>query len=191
MRFFKDFFDGEHANERYKRLYRNRLGDIEAIEAGNVEAATSYFCKSRARLMQIAKFNTWDTRGADKEAQKVAIDMIMANPYAHLRTSIVFAWREIWSFGNNSPIEPAAGGLTSMFLNFICICSLLLMGILALLKGKFELLAFSMLPIGIFLFHALATHAIPRYSAPLIPIAIIAMLICIAALLRKIQTKLH
>jgi len=184
---FKQAFHGDGAATRYARLYRNRPGDVEAIEAGNVDAATSYFCKSRAFLKKLAKKDGLDAKGADLQAEKIAKHMIKNDLAKHLKTTPVFAWRQLWSFGNTNPVQPSAGGIFAVIINFACFFALLAMPLIAIIRKQPEWFLFSIFPFGMFWFHALLSHAIPRYSAPLIPTAIIALILLAQALIKRLN----
>jgi hypothetical protein len=186
MQLFKDFSHGEQAATRYARLYRNNsLADIEASESGDVDKAVSFFCKSRALIKKIAMHEGLDAKGADNKAEKLAMQMIKQDIYKHIKTTPLFAWRQLWSFGSISPTQPESGGVLAFGINLLSFTILLLMPLIALLRKKPEWLVFSLFPLGVFWFHALLSHAIPRYSAPLIPIAIISLLLLMHTLIRK------
>ena len=187
--FFRSALHGEQSATRYARLYRNRPGDVEAIEAGNVDAATSYFCKSRALLKKLAKDEGLDARGADLQAEKIAKQMIKNDLANHFKTTPVFAWRQLWSFGNTNPVQPSAGSIFAVIVNFACFFALLAMPLIAIIRKQPAWFLFSLFPFGMFWFHALLSHAIPRYSAPLIPSAIIALILLSRVLIKKFYKK--
>lgn len=178
---FRSYLHGEEAADRYARLFRNRPGDIEAIEAGDVDAATSFFCKSRAWCIKLGEGGELDGRDVDRRAQKIALGMIKAEPAKHLLTTIPFAWRQIWSFGNTNPLQPGGGSAFAVAANLISFAVFLALPLIALTRRRADWLAFSLFGFGLFWFHALLTHAIPRYSAPLIPLAVLSVLLLVHA----------
>lgn len=181
---YRKTMHGEQSATRYARLYRNRPGDVEAIESGNVDAATSYFCKSRALLKKLAKEQGLDAKGADLQAEKIAKQMIKKDFAKHLKTTPIFAWRQIWSFGNTNPVQPSAGSIFTAIINFASFVALLALPLIAILRKQPVWFLFSLFPFGFFWFHALFSHAIPRYSAPLIPTSIIALILLLCAFIK-------
>ncbi len=185
---------GFHAEDlqpggRYERLRRSPPGEPEIVKLGDVEGAVSYFGKAKA--MRIRLENQMAAAGlpeseADRVLQEKAWDMIMGAPAKHLATTIPFAWRGLWSFPVRS--VAAAGA------NLLAFVALLALPFLAPWRKRPDWFAFSLMAVGMFWFYALLTHFIPRYSEPMIPLALLAALVLAQALLgpagRGIRSRL-
>lgn len=166
---------------KYIRLIRDQPGDDEAAQAGDVEKAISYFAKTKAIKNKMEMELPREERTAarvDGLAQKLAMDMIKADPAKHLLTTITFAWRGLWSFNGSSNIVTAIA-------NFLFFVVFSFFPVLAWLRGRPEWLAFSLFGFGMFWFYALLSHFIPRYSDPLIPLAILSGLLLVHDLISQ------
>ena len=179
---------GRNVGVEFARLYRSRPGDNEAAERGDLEAATSYFHKAIAYQNRLKLAGVEDV---DREVKSEAMRLIVADPISHLKLTITFAWRGIWSFGHPDPIQPSSGSGLASILNFGAFLSLLLLPVLAFVAKRQDWLAFSLLGGGLFWFYALLTHFIPRYSAPMIPLAVIAMIVLLVSLWGRQAPKLN
>lgn len=128
----------------------------------------------------------------DENNKKKGLEKIKNSPLEHIQSAVILAWRGMWSFsGKSHPPESyslyhVGNFLPNVIVNFFCFLSLLLMPLVSLVKKNYELFAFSMFGVGYFWIYALFSHFIPRYSAPLIPITIIATLV----VLQKFSQKL-
>ncbi len=105
--------------------------------------------------------------------RKQAEDLIAAAPGRHLATTLPFAWRGLWPF----PFLDRSGAryLFLVAADFLAFVTFLALPLLALRRRRADWLAFSLLGVGFFWFHALATHFIPRYSVPLVPLAVVSV----------------
>lgn len=166
---------------RYVRLIRSQPEDKLAVARGDHEMAVSYF--SKASVMLLEKRNEFFAQGlparlVDNWAQREALQLIRLAPGKHLSTTPLFAWRGLWSFYGSSLLSVVAANLFSfsIFLTF---------PIIAIYCRRPDWFAFSIFGLGFMLFHAFLTHFIPRYSAPLIPLAILSVLILLHALLGR------
>lgn len=161
-----------------QRLYRSRPGDAKAAEIGNVDGTISFFHKAVAYSRLQMKLHPED---ADKRVKDHAMSLIKSDLPAHLKTMPLYTWRGIWSFGIPDPVQSYCGGMSGVVLNLCCFISFLLFPVYAWLSKKPDLLIFITVPWGLFWFYATFSHFIPRYSAPMIPFAVIAFLLLVQA----------
>jgi hypothetical protein len=142
--------------------------DLEAEKAGRPDDAISFYRAARAERVRFTKFFAEQgvehpSNRADAELQRQAISQIIADPLQHLKTSLVFMWRGVPSF-NDIVLTPLA------------LLSLFTMAATGLLRRNAVMLGISLLPAGAFLFYALTSYFEPRYSAPLVPNFILALI---------------
>ena len=180
---------------KLQRLSRVFPEDIEARKRGDELGAIAYYIQATTHANNIQAYylkmisNPTQARLlADKQIKQEAIAMIKSDIPAHLKSTLVFAWRGAWP-GNTIDGRHHPGGFKppiwkewSPFLGLICMISLT---IYALRKKETILLLLTLVPIGHFSFHALATHFIPRYSDSLVPIWIICLVFVIAGIFKK------
>ncbi len=181
---------GFHAEDlqpggRYERLRRSPPGEPEIVKTGDVEGAVSYFGKAKAMRIRLEKQMAaagLPEGEADRVLREKASDMITGAPAKHLATTIPFAWRGLWSF----PIRSLAAAVA----NLLGFAALLALPFLALWRKRPDWFAFSLMGVGMFWFYALLTHFIPRYSEPLIPLAVLAVLVVGQALVQRVGARI-
>ena len=88
-------------------------------------------------------------------------------PLSHLRVSIALAWRGFWSFTDRDWL--------SIVVNACAFGSLLMAPIIAVVQKRLIWLIVCIVPFTYFLFYAALTHFLPRYSEPLIPLALLTL----------------
>lgn len=183
------------------RLIRRRGNDIKAEIIGEPSKAVSYFSKAFAIQQKIRveiyknhhkdRFIDKETLikiylnefpevnpESDKKLKNIAISKILSSPWAHIKATIIFAWRGIFSFNTNMPL-----------INLFAFASMLIIPFTLLSKSNEEILVVSLFSNLIFWFYASFTHFLPRYSAPLIPVSIICGLFIVFKIFRNINLK--
>ena len=143
-------------------LNRNLLtpDDRVAQRDGRPELATSYYSMARAerkRQAILLKGESDPALAAERSMQEIATSWIIAHPTQHLSLMFPLAWRAMWVPGVPVWLTPP------LFL------ALLILPIVSVRLRRWDLTAFSLLPIGIFVICLAATHCIPRYLAPILP----------------------
>ena len=88
-------------------------------------------------------------------------------PWSHLRVSIPLGWRGFWAFTDSDWI--------SVVINASAFGSLLLAPLFAFAQRRVIWLIVSIVPWSYFLFYMSLTHFLPRYSEPLIPLALVVL----------------
>jgi hypothetical protein len=163
---------------RLERLARssNSARDERAQARGTPEAAVSYYRSGLAEWVQMRKRfadrgHPAPAQAADEAAKGRAADLILGNPLGHLKTSLSFAWRGMWVF------ESKSVNLIVELLNVFAWVSFLVLVIRSFFRRRDAIFVALLLPAGMLLFHALLTHNITRYNAPLLPFLVIAMLL--------------
>jgi len=137
--------------------FRNE--DIAAEEAGLPEAATTYYFRARAELVQVTK--DLERKGlpnpqmaADAELRRRALDVILNNPARHTIMMLPFIWRAALLI---API-------------------LILFTVLAVWWRRSDLVVYSLPALAMVAVHAVASHNEPRYNAPAGPITVVCAL---------------
>ena len=191
----KDRFLGGRL-QRFTRFFP----EDEACRAVNAEnCAVGYYIQANIRYNNIMQSylnkNPNDVEKAtllgEKAAKTYAINMIKNNIWGHLKTSLVFAWRGAWPcnkvdgrwFKSEQRLLQHPWQEIMPFLGLVAMFGL---AITALFKRQYELIAISWLGSATFLFYALATHFIPRYSEMMIPIWILCFVYVFAILFKKL-----
>lgn len=157
----------------------------EAIEAGRFHAPSDAITVSKLKQLEpsLKEFvNPKVMFEKDEEKQAKGIRTVLNRPLEIITSSLIYAYRGMWSFnGKSHPPESYSlyhigNYLPYVILNFLCFIAFLLMPIFAIIKKKMEWFVFSLFGLGFFWIYALFSHFIPRYSAPLIPLTIVSIL---------------
>ncbi|MCB9436575.1 MAG: hypothetical protein H6673_06200 [Anaerolineales bacterium] len=154
--------------------------DLEAERAGRPEDAISYHKKARAEYVRL--LNLYTAQGAndpeyeaDKAMQDEAIDLIRHDPVRHLLTTAVFMWRGMWCMNiDKSSVPTELGGL---LLNGLAFLALWVMALVGLWKLNPDMMGIGLMSVGAIAFFALASHNIPRYTEPMIPNMLVALVV--------------
>jgi 4-amino-4-deoxy-L-arabinose transferase-like glycosyltransferase len=151
-------------NQRSKSSFGK--SDRKAERRGEPDRAVSFYRAARADRTKLrrefsAQGYAHTTILADRELQRLALTRITAEPLRHLRTIPVFLWRIMW------PVSPEIS-----FLGMLAIWTLTLVSLIKRQPAMFG--AFG-LAVGMIAFYVAVSHAIPRYSAPAVPLMIAAM----------------
>jgi hypothetical protein len=157
--------------------------DLQAEWAGKPEDAVSFYRSARAERVRLEMY--YEEQGAEdpallaaEELQSRAIQMIKSDPIKHLKTSLVFAWRGTWVDGVR--FRYLVAGFAALWI----------LGFWGLLRRNGEMIGITLPSMGVFAFHALFTHFIPRYSMILIPVMMISMVVSIGWILLRIDSQI-
>lgn len=182
--------------QRFTRFFP----EDEACRARGVEpCAVGYYIQASIRYNNILKLYRQkypnDPKSAvqlgEQSAKKHATNMIKNNLWGHLKSSLVFAWRGAW------PCNKVDGrwfnyeqkSLQSPWQEIVPFFGLLMMfamGILAAYKKDNSMIALTWLGCLTFLFYALTTHFIPRYSEMMLPIWVVCFVYCLSLVSKTI-----
>jgi hypothetical protein len=152
--------------------------------AGDVERAVSYFGQAWAMKVRLEKQMAAAGRPSsevDRVLQEKATEIIAAAPGRHLAATLPFAWRGLWAFRGDS--------LPSVMTNLAAFLTLLAFPFIAIWRRRPDWFAFSLLAVGMFWFHALLTHFIPRYSEPLVPMAVVSLLVLLHEIFAPLKRR--
>ena len=158
-----------------QRLSRNLPCDEQAIAEGRFKDVQGFYKSVQPGLLTELSQQAARQKPPKPEEdyfKEVAVSRIRAQPWKHLLVSLPLAWRGSWSFDSK---KTWAGVITNAF----AFASLLLMPWLGLWLRRADWTLMSIMGVGYFLFYALLSHFIVRYSKPLIPLA----LVCLSVLL--------
>lgn len=146
---------------RLQRLNRSENSDfyesdLAAERAGRPEDAVSYYRKARAERTRMiaeltARGHSSPEAAADSELQRMAVRIILAHPFRYAAATIPFLWR----------------GAAFVF------PVLMAFALYSAMRRRADLLFFVSPALMMVAFYAAATHNLPRYSAPAVPVAIV------------------
>lgn len=154
--------------------------DDEAVQAGRPEDVISYYEKAKAERVRLVSY--YSAQGVDdpdtlaeKAMQDEAIELIGKNPFKHLVMSFVFMWRGMWCMS----LYPDSlwGPRIILVINAFAYLAIWIMAIIGLWKRHPEMIGIAVLPVGAMSFYALTSHYISRYSVPMIPNMIVALVV--------------
>jgi hypothetical protein len=127
--------------------------DIAAWRNAQPEEAITFIRKALAEQLRLERLAATGalSRPADAELQQRAVGMIAAAPVRHLATTPLFLWR-----GAFFPLP-------------VFLVALLY----AIWRRDYALGVFVLPGLGTVMFFGLLTHSLPRYSAPILPMAVV------------------
>jgi hypothetical protein len=151
-------------NQRGKSSFAK--SDREAESRGEPERVVTFYRMARADRTKLrSEFArqgyAHTTIRADQELQHLALSRIAAEPLRHLRTMPVFFWRIMW------PVSPE--------ISFVGMLAIWTLALVSLIKRQPAMFGAFGLAVGMIAFYVAVSHAIPRYSAPAVPLMIVAM----------------
>ena len=145
------------------------------------------------RLEQLAalKVDKWEIASGRAQAEgyngprdawlkQAAFEAAMRNPLRYIASTAVFAYKGAW-------FMKRAGAL----FNLVAVMCFFGVFFGALLTGNRVLVAAFGLPVGLFFFISIFTHALTRYSSPITPFVILALLWLLATLSRRVYRHLE
>ncbi len=160
--------------ERLSRADSNKA--VSYYHAGREERATAVAQARRAGYVSATEI-------ADREVQRKALSMIHADPLAHLKCTLPFAWRGIWCIELASRFLPDMATQTRQYAAAITAgmlwLSLASLALVSAVRRSAWLFAAVVLPVSMLAFHALLTHNIPRYSDPVIPVMCVTLVVIV------------
>jgi hypothetical protein len=184
---------------RLQRLTRFPSGDNEKRANGDVDGAISYYIKATTHFSNIQKkFRQQEPNPikarvlADRAAQQEAIAMIKSNPWGHLKSTLVFAWRGAWPCNTVDGRWSAGAKLTRQpiwqeILPFLGLVAMFILFFKSLLTKNIPLVITTLIGVSTFVFYSLATHFIPRYSEMFIPIWVLCFSVFLVQIFSKIK----
>ena len=117
-----------------------------------------------------------------EDKQSEAISRILASPMQHIFVSLPMAWRGLWSFGNKISVA-------GLILNVLSFLALFVAPIIGIVQRRPVWIYLSLMPVGYFLFYAVFSHFLPRYSEPLIPLALICFFLMVTDCLARLSPR--
>lgn len=166
-----------------ERLNRNLPCDKYALESGHYLSVKSFYQKGKRAIPRlIIPREGRSPLKSEMRKREVAISMIRENISRHLLVSSSFLWRGIWSFKSD--------GWLTVILNLFSFLSLALLPVLSFYFRRLDWFVVATPSLLLFLFYGLATHFIPRYSQPLIPIALLSLAIVVGVSIPRLRSHL-
>jgi len=177
------------AGGKFQRLnrYASAVGDRAAMAAGKPEDAVSFYFQSWAWHRRFSQQPTVPrsqdtTAAADVLLKRKALEMIFRAPGTHLAMTPLFLWRGIWCFPDVGLPYLAPGYRLYLInaLDAIAYLSLFSVFAIGLARRRYDLVAMTVVPVAMLAFYAVFSHNIPRYSAPMIPIMLVSILVILS-----------
>jgi len=143
--------------------------DIAAWRSARPEEAVTFIRKALAEQLRLERLAATGelAQPADAELQQRAIGMITADPVRHLATTPLFLWR-----GAFFPLPVLLAAL-----------------IYAMWRRDYALGIFVLPGLGTVMFFGLLTHFLPRYSAPILPMAVVTTVVLAAHAIAALWTS--
>lgn len=117
---------------------------------------------------------------ADRRALATVSENVRERPFRFLRTTPVFLYRSSWPM-NDSTLWDSGGvslpRITMGALNVFGMLTVLAFGALGLFRRRPVLFALGGLGTGLVAYHALLTHALPRYSRPAVALMLVGVVL--------------
>jgi hypothetical protein len=160
------------------------LEDKRAIGMGRPDLSFTYYRKSAATFQMVKKMmveagHPQPDLAADKALQQAAKALMLADPAAHLKVSLVIFWRSFWwnpsHMDNPLPGFPDIGRRPIEVITLFSGVSLFAAFIAALFMRKADDLVVWSLPVIMMGIHTLLTQGLPRFTIPAIPFMLLAL----------------
>ena len=145
---------------RLERLNRKPPCDQIALKEKRYADVRSFYQYGKRALPRLLGLSR-------QERQSEAVRRIASMPLSHVSVSVPLGWRGFWTFTDR--------GWLSTVINVCAFSSLLIAPMIAIVQRRLVWLIVCIVPAMYFLFHASLTHFLPRYSEPLIPLALITL----------------
>jgi len=145
--------------------------DKESLENGHYDEVRSFYQRGKRGIPR--KFNL-----KTEDKKDFAVERIKENPSAHVRTTLLMFWRGYWPFRSSNFLHT--------FINLMSFLSLALVPIIGFYEKCKSWISIGIVHAIYYLFYALTSHFLPRYSEPLIPLS----LVCLSILSVYIGTKI-
>jgi hypothetical protein len=175
--------------------------DMARFDRGKkAEGTFDKFKKRKKEEYEQLKSQGLTTLSWDDYYKKAALDMLGENLFKHVALTPLFLYRGMWinvrprqentrvlPFSLARPFE-VAGNFTS-HLSGVFLPSALVLGLIALLRRRYDLLLFvlpALYSIGI---HSVFTTYIPRYSTPLVPVLMVCFFFLWVAAARRLRGR--
>ncbi len=182
---------------RLQRLTRFHAEDVRALEKGDLKNAVGFYARAEIKVgntmrKNLKKFGNFTQANiaTNKQIQQEAMTLIRNDIPAHLRTSLVFAWRGAWPSnkvdGRWEPHEKKQAAWLELF-TFAGLIAAFGLFALTIFKPKPTFMILTVLAVASFCFYALITHFVPRYSEMFIPIWIISICYLLLNIFQKIN----
>ena len=165
-------------------MIRHQPGDEENVIYGDPNLVTSYWEKAKAISIGIDRKNKKIIDQYGKSILEASKRLILKNLDRHIYMVFPFSWRGIWSFSGRTHF-------IIMLFDLLCFFCFFTVPLMAIKNKNSTLFIFSLFSVGIFVFHALFSHFLWRYSAPLIPITIISFMVIFRPFLDYLYNRIN
>ena len=152
---------------------RNLSCDRDALGDGRFDDVSSLYQQGKRAIPQQLDL----TR---EQKSSVALERISQQPWSHVWTTVPLGWRGFWAFKPKTWID--------LWINALSFLSLLCLPVLGLCCRRPVWILIPGIAAGFFAFYAGVSHFLPRYSAPLIPVALLCLAIVAIALLQRLAS---
>jgi hypothetical protein len=138
----------------------------------------------RGRAVWSARRNEYQAQGyadyafrGDREIRNEALQMILANPWAHLRTTLVAGWSSLFM--------ERGKGVGTAIITFIYFVSLIAAPATGLATRQWPLVLIALPPGFLFCFTAFLTHGLARYNQPILPMSAVLSVVLVFLIVRR------
>lgn len=134
-----------------------------------------------------------EARGhVDAQLFAMVRENVSERPTRFLRTTPVFLYRSSWPMNQTQLWAPeglSPARVLMAVLNVVGMAGLLAVGLVGLLRRRARWFAFAGLPVGMIGYHALLTHALPRYTRPAASVMILTVVLVIAVITERASAR--
>lgn len=164
-----------------QRLNRGLKGDSLSMAEGRFEEVKSYLRIAQLEHRGLTNYYgaSLDTDNPDEGSKSKALNLIFTHPLNHLKASFLFGWRGIWFYKGRHFIP--------VLMTFLMYMSLFVLFVRSIWKKDLRLFLITILPIFYFLFHAIWTHFIPRYSGIFVPLLSVVFILSFFLVVKKVR----
>lgn len=185
---------------RWQRLNRDHssfwASDRAAAYGGQPDKAISFHFKGgaevqRRRNVLTSQGDPYPDQAMGAQFKHEAAQLLKQRPLRHLFMSLPFLWHGFWSLRvSELPwVSVATQNLLGELLNLLAGVALVGVFLRGLWKGQSARVALTVLPVGMMTFYALLSHNIPRYGIPLQPMMLVALVLAVTALWRRMVSR--
>ncbi len=185
---------------RWQRLNRDHssfwASDRAAAYAGEPDKAISFHFKGGAEVQHRRSVLTGQgdphpDQAMGAQFKQEAAQMLKQRPLRHLFMSLPFLWHGFWTLRvSELPwVSVTTQDLLGELLNLVAGLALVGVFLRGLWKGQSGRVALTVLPVGMMAFYALLSHNIPRYGIPLQPMMLVALVLAVTAIWRRVASR--
>lgn len=168
--------------------------DLEAQGVGQPDQAVTYYRKASAKARELHRH--YSSLGHPNPAQQADHDMqaigkagIAQEPLAHMKVTVLLAWRGFWSFPPRLFLpfgpDPAQARPMLEWLNLVSGLAFYAVFLMGLLLRRSKWLLFAVPTMSMLAIYALLTQNMSRFTVPANPLVLMALVVLVHAAWRR------